>query len=242
MAEMPPNSNSRETKIDGVADASSAVADHRFSLDQMIGCDSCTRTNPPTRTSCLYCGEPLQLNALTGEFAKINYQRPEPWEDGFSLVYAGTEKIDQNSLSAAADLLNIEPQMLEQSMEVHVPLPLIYLRSLTDAGLLASRLSNIGFDCAIVGDDLLQARVLPTRVRSISISDDEFFFEDFNTSKMIPVNREDRVLLVSGLMVKTSTETSGKISKRSLSTTDESLTSFDELVIDIYPPNDVYGL
>jgi hypothetical protein len=228
--------------MDAIHDIQFMSEDERFAIDQMIVCESCSRSNPPNRTSCLYCGKPFQGALVSGDFAKINYQRPEAWEDGFSLVYAGENEVNEGVVNSASELLKIEAKELRQALEVHVRLPLIYLRSLTDAGLLASRLSNVGFDCAIVGDDLLQARVLPTRVRSMVSNGDEFFFEDFNTSKMIAVKRDDRVLLVPGTLLQTSTEMSGKITKKTLKTTDESLASFDEAVIDIYPPNDVYGM
>ena len=75
-------------------------------------------------------------------------------------------------------------------------------------------LSEAGFDCAIVGDDLLQAKVPPTRVRSMQFETDSILLEDFNTSNVTRLNMDERVLLVTGSLIKTSTEVTGKVSKR----------------------------
>jgi hypothetical protein len=110
-----------------------------------------------------------------------------------------------------------------------------------DAGLLGARLSNIGFDCAIVGDDLLQAKVPPTRVRQIYFEDSRSLLKDFNTGKETAVQKDQRVLIVVGTIVKTSFEENSKLSKRTMKTMDESQTVSEELFADIYPPSEVYG-
>jgi hypothetical protein len=119
--------------------------------------------------------------------------------------------------------------------------PLIYLKSLPDAELIASRLVEIGFGCAIVGDDLLQARTPPTRVRSIIFESDGVFLEDFNSGKFVRVDRSEQLLIVTGSLVRTSTETTGKIKKRALSDAKETTSAKDETVMYLYPKNDVYG-
>src|SRR5206468_3084726 len=62
--------------------------DPAFARDEMLICGVCLRTNPPNRSLCLYCGANLEAGPVPRDIAKINYQRPEQWEDGFSLVYS----------------------------------------------------------------------------------------------------------------------------------------------------------
>ena len=102
-------------------------------------------------------------------------------------------------------------------------------------------MSEIGFGCAIVGDDLLQAQTPPTRVRSIIFEDNAVLLENFNKGQYARIDMGDRVLLVTGVLIKTSNELSGKLKKGSLTRSTETLASTDELVLDLYPPNDVYG-
>jgi len=215
--------------------------DSRFSLSEMLNCGSCGRSVAPNRTSCMYCGKPLASESIEKGAAKINFQRPEVWEDGFSLVYSGQVEPNTETISAVAEIMQVPREQISTVLGSRTAVPLTYLKSLPDAELLASRLAEIGFGCAIVGDDLLQARTPPTRLRSILFESDGVFFEDFNSGKFVRADREEQLLIVAGSLVKTSTETSGKIKKRALSDAKETMSSKDESVIDIYPKNDVYG-
>jgi hypothetical protein len=241
MADSPPENVNFDSKMDALREIALTTEEHRFSPDEMIACTACSRSNPPDRTSCLYCGVALEAASIRPDIAKINYQRPEPWQDGFSLVYAGKRELETSAMEKAAELLQLDQEALERIIAVGTPIPLIYLKSLTDTGLLGSRLSEVGFDCAIVGDDLLQAKVAPTRVRTIQFESDSILLEDFNTSNVTPVKYDEHVLLVIGSLVKTSTEVTGKVSKRAVKTMEETLAISDEAIVDIYPVSDVYG-
>jgi hypothetical protein len=189
MADMPPENSDMDLKTDA-------------QLGLPLTCASCSRNNPPNRTTCLYCGKPLDVDSIRTDLAKVNYQRPEPWEDGFSLVYAGKPDLSNDVSDAAADMLQMNVETLKRILDVGVPIPLIYLKSLPDARLLASRLSQNGFDCAVVGDDLLQAKVPPSRVRSIKFENGAALLEDFNTGRMTEVSCDDKVLFVTGSLLK----------------------------------------
>jgi hypothetical protein len=241
MADSPPENVNFDSKMEALRAIALTTDEHRFSPDEMIGCGACSRSNPPDRTSCLYCGVALEAASVRSDIAKINYQSPETWQDGFSLVYAGKSDLESSVVKKAADLLRLERDKLERMITVGFPIPLIYLKSLTDAALLGSRLSEAGFDCAILGDDLLQPKVPPTRVRAIRFETDSILLEDFNTSNVTTVRYDERVLLVTGSLVKTSTEVTGKVSKRTVKTMEETLATSDEAVVDIYPVSDVYG-
>jgi hypothetical protein len=215
--------------------------DSRFSPDEMLRCASCGRTVPPNRTTCMYCGKPIVSAAIDKATAKVNFQRPEAWENGFSLVYSGEAEPSVETISTASEIIQVDNEQILAALKTRIPVPLIYLKSLPDAELLASRLAEIGFGCAVVGDDLLQARTPPTRLRSILFESDGVFLEDFNSGKFVRADREEQMLIVAGSLVRTSTETSGKIKKRVLSDAKETTSSKDEMVIDLYPKSDVYG-
>jgi len=230
-----------ETPPENVHEMVLTEDDPRFSADEMLRCDGCGRSVPPNRTACIYCGKAISADLVKGEIAKINFQQPEAWEDGFSLVYSGKSELKDETIAAAADVMQIDREELQTLMALDSPVPLVYLRSLPDAELLASRLSQLGFDCAIVGDDLLQAKTLPTRVRSMTFNGDAVLLEDFNNGKFISIDRSESVLIVPGTLIKTSTETAGKFKKGAVKADTETMSSTDETVIDIYPKNDVYG-
>ena len=241
MTEAPPENSDPDQKAADLSGLQITENDPRFGSHEMITCSACSRSNPPNRTACLYCGEPFEANFLRTDIARISYKRPEPWEDGFSLVFAGNEEPTTEVLDSAAKLLEMDTETVKDLLDLQVPIPLIYLKLLPDAGLLASRLSQIGFDCAVVGDDLLLSKVPPTRVRSIKFEDNAAVLEDFNTGRVTAVRFDERVLFVIGSVIKMSTETSGKISKKNLKNIEESQSVSDEAIIDIYPQSDVYG-
>jgi hypothetical protein len=234
----PPNFDS---KIKALGELPLTADDPRFASDRMVTCGSCSRTSPPNRTSCLYCGDPLDIGSIDASEARINFQQPEPWEDGFSLVYSGALQPGGPVIESAAEMLHLDIEQMRKLLASRTPVPLVYLRTLADAGLLGSRLSAIGFDCAIVGDDLLQVRTLPTRLRSVAFENDRMLVVDFNTGKETAVNKQDPILIVAGSIIKTSTEVQGKLSKRTMKAIDETMSITDEPVLDIYPPSDVYG-
>src|SRR5262245_17762586 len=61
-----------------------------FSQAEMVICDTCLRTNPPTRGNCIYCGAELPLNNLAPAVDAPDALAPAPVvEDGFYLVFSG---------------------------------------------------------------------------------------------------------------------------------------------------------
>lgn len=230
-----------ETNLDAITEMRLTDDDQRFLPEELIACESCSRSNPPNRTSCLYCGKTFDVDVVNADIAKINYKSPDVWEDGYSLVYSGNNDLVDRVVRQAAELLRMSVESLDEILSVDASIPLIYLRFLPDADLLASRLSQIRFNCAVVGDDLLQAKVPPTRVRSVKFDDQSALFEDFNTGRTTPVRFDEKVIFVTGTFLRSSTEIAAKVSKKELKTTAETHGTTDEAVVDIYPVSDVYG-
>jgi hypothetical protein len=241
MAGEPPEISNFESKLNAVSEIVATNDDPRFAPDEMVVCGDCSRSNPPVRATCLYCGGVLAADKIDLALAKVNFQRPDTWEDGFSLVYSGESQVSEAVMSSAAEILQTSSDDLAKMLNAGAGMPLVYLRSLPDSGLLGSRLSDIGFQCAVVGDDLLQADVPPTRVRRIRFDESCVRLEAFNTGAVTEVQFAENVLIVAGALVKTSTTVAGKMKKGAVIGGDETLSYADEQVIDIYPEADVYG-
>src|SRR5690348_13881848 len=105
MADSPPDNVNFDSEMEALREIALTADEHRFSPDELIACTVCSRSNPPDRTSCLYCGVALEATAVRLDIAKINYQSPETWQDGFSLVYAGKSDLESSVIKKAADLL-----------------------------------------------------------------------------------------------------------------------------------------
>jgi len=215
--------------------------DQRFAADEMVTCGKCFRTNPPNRAACLYCGSDLAVEELLPEAIKLSLQAPEPWEDGLTIAFIGRGKLEADMAARAAEILRLDSQVINEITASDIPVPVAYLRSLSEAHIVASRLTEIGFPCAITGDDLLLPRRPPSRLRAIEFNDGRAVFLDFNTGSRFEFAETDRMLLVSGMLSKTRSETTAKRSKRSMKVTDAAESVNDEAVLDIYPPSDVFG-
>jgi len=135
----------------------------------------------------------------------------------------------------------METDEFARLMRAGTGMPIAYLKSLPDADLLASRLTDAGLKCAIMGDDLLTPQAVATRVRSVEFYDDGVILEDFNTADKIAIGSGERVLLVVGSIFKIQSESTGKRSKKTVKIKDASETLSDETVVDLYPPSDVLG-
>ncbi|HYJ91521.1 MAG TPA: hypothetical protein VEV84_09450, partial [Pyrinomonadaceae bacterium] len=185
------------TANDHDQDAMLVMADDtRFSKDEMVACSECNRKNPPNRLACLYCGAGLDIAEIRSDIAKITFQRPEPWEDGFTIAYVGSQDLSIETIESAAKILQLELETFAQLLSPRMPVPIIYLKSLAEAQVLASQLSEIGFGCAVVGDDLLTPRRPPTRLRSLEFSDKGAVFLDFNTNLRFEFSYGDKLLLI----------------------------------------------
>jgi hypothetical protein len=230
-----------EDETETSKEISTIAEDPRFPFDELIACAACLRTNPPNRAACLYCGSDLELTELLPGAVRLSLQGPESWEDGFTIAYLGQGRVDDDITAEAAEILRLEPDILAQLMRSGAPAPVAYLRSLSEAQIAASRLTEIGFPCAIAGDDLLMPKMPPSRLRGIEFGEVGAAFMDFNTASRFEFAETDHLLLVTGVICKTRSETTAKRSKRSLKVTDTAESLSDEPVLDIYPPSDVFG-
>jgi hypothetical protein len=233
------SSNAESDELDALRSASLISDDERFKSEEMIACSGCGRQNPPNRLACLYCG--AELEGARTDVAKINFQQPESWEEGFSIVYAGKGSVDTAVAERAAEILPLEIEQLTRITSIGAPAPVAYLKSLREADILASRLADIDLAVAITGDDLLTPQVPPTRIRAIEFTEDAVAFEDFNTGNKNQILKDESLLLVTGSIFKTHSETEGKRSRRTTKGISRAEASFDEPVLDIYPASDVFG-
>jgi hypothetical protein len=241
MADEPTASVDQDEKLKTIGGIPIMEDDARFRAEEMTACPACSRDNPPNRFSCLYCGGGLIPSEINVGLTQINFQRPQTWEDGFSVIYVGKGNLSDDIASRAAEILRIEADVFVDLAEVGAPVPIAYLKSLPDAELIASRLTEIGLECAIAGDDLLTPQIQPTRIRSVEFYDEGIILEDFNTANKIAVGAGERVLFVVGSIFKIRSETTGKRSKKTMKIIETSESSSDELILDIYPPSDVLG-
>lgn len=173
-----------------------------FAREQMVACESCARSNPPTRMNCLYCGAGLPVSEANAALRRPALRPLAEWEQGFNVVLIrpavrhGSAPVstadtndaeplpasgaddpvsppDEGTLAEAAALLRLEPEPLREMMGARGPLPLARTADEDEAALLESRLTGLGFKVEIVPDELLAVEsVPPVRVRKLEFGEE----------------------------------------------------------------------
>lgn len=208
-----------------------------FAPDQMIRCDECLRTNPPTRVACFYCSAPLPFTEESARLRKPVLRPPEKHQPAYNniLVPAGSE-FSAEGIAAAADLLKLSSENLERIIAEQVPLPLTYTASREEAELVSNRLRDAGFQTITLSDHELGAsETFVKRIKSMSIVDDAAFLHQAGTRDQTEVRWEDVILIVTGRLFVRRLEIQERKTRRAENEIVRSSEfSSDEAVIDFY--------
>lgn len=221
--------------IDGIPVRSEGVA---FDAEQLLSCGACSRTNPPTRLKCVYCGADLEVPSEIADRLSPTLRRLEPWEKGFNVVVTGGSSASAADLTA---LLRSEPEFAEVVAAAPRPLPLARVESEREAGIVARRLGELGFETTIVRDADLAAETAPKRIRGLSFSEDSIEFRLFNDDTTVNAPLSGIRTIVVGAVFKKAVEATEKRKRGETRTVDATETASDESVIDIYLAGDPVG-
>jgi hypothetical protein len=174
-----------------------------FPLDQMVPCEECLRTNPPTRVNCLYCAAVLPLNETTIKLQKPALRRLEKWERGYNnILLPSTANLPDAGLTEAADALKLAKTDLSRILSLGIPLPLARAATIDEASLVQFRLTRLELNTIIVPDaELGLGETAPIKVRAIGIDDSGFWV--YQTPE-IPATRlswSNVMLIVAGRLI-----------------------------------------
>lgn len=150
-------------------------APRRFSAQELVACDACSRSNPPTRMSCIYCGASLPVRAESESLLRPTLRKLEEWENGFNVVLLpgrDAGHVSHDALAEAAGFLRLEASHLEACVGARRALPLARAATREEAALVARRLGSVGFEVETISDEALGASRLPKRIRALELRDD----------------------------------------------------------------------
>jgi hypothetical protein len=180
-----------------------------FAADQMVRCDECLRTNPPTRVNCLYCAAVLPLTETNVNLQKPALRPLEKWEQGYNNILLPPQAnsprdFADTTLREAADLLRLPQADLAIILSSGTPLPLARAATIDEASLVQLRLSSLGIDTRIVPEREPGVEATgPIKVRAIEMDDAGIYAFQTPETPAIRVSWSDLVLLVVGrLLVK----------------------------------------
>lgn len=211
-----------------------------FDPDQMVLCEKCLRSSPPTRSNCIYCDSPLPFNEKAAEIQKPALRPLESWESGYNniLVDRTQEFSAETSQLEAAKLLKLNIEPLKTILSASQPLPVARTASLEESLLVQKRLSSLGLTTCVIADEEL-ARCAGAAMRASGLELDE---ERLRAKS--PADGESSViewtqlrLLVTGRIVVRRFEYKEQKGRRENEIVAASELFSDEAVLDIYGPN-----
>lgn len=213
-----------------------------FKPEDMILCRKCGKSNPPTRFNCFYCAAELEISATGAHQPKLNLRKLESWEKGFNLIYFPelTAHSDPD-LASIERFLSVEREVLQNVLRLAKPLPLVRLESHQQAETAVQNLSRFGLSCLIVSDESLRAEKLPVRLRGMEFRDKSLVLTSFNKGEKNEVAAQDVLMIVTGALFESKTESVEKRKKKELKVLHEMQTSSDEVLIDLYCSSDTDG-
>lgn len=210
-----------------------------FAAEQMVTCEACLRANPPTRTSCLYCGAGLRMTEASASLQRPTLRKLEKWEQGFNAIIlpnAGAH-LSHEAMGDMAQLLRMESEDLKGILETGLPLPLARAATLDEASLIETRVAPMGVKLVVISDsDLVADDLLPRRVRACELTETELVVLPVAGSlESARVAWTDVALLVVGRLVVRQIEIEERKGRRQENElVDSREMTTDESVVDIY--------
>ncbi len=182
-----------------------------FARDQMVACDECLRSNPPTRVNCIYCGALLPLNETTVNLQKPTLRRLEKWELGYNNFLLPPAKPADNlpeaELADAASILKLSPTDLAGIIASGLSLPLARTATLEESSLVQRLLREFGIETRIIADEELGVNETgPTRIRAIEFDDAGLSAVQTSESPAVTIAWPDLILIVGGRLISTRVE------------------------------------
>lgn len=210
-----------------------------FAPDALIACSKCGRSNPPSRAECLYCGAVLE--GSTAE-ERLDVYELEYWENGFNIVAIGSESSDVRAAAAMlASIVGKDAEPFEAILNAGTPLPVARIASDRHAELLAEKLASHGIQTRVISDEALSPNVPPVRLRALEFRTDDLVLHPFSGGPATKLTSDELVLVISGLIYQSKTESIEKRKRKVTNTQIETNLSSDDSVIDLYSNADKIG-
>jgi hypothetical protein len=202
-----------------------------FNASELVACPACSRTNPPTRAKCLYCGAELGISVQPSMPAAGALAKPET-DDLFHVVLL-TTAFDQREPSAEfARLINLSLEELNVLLNGYAA-PLFCSKAASEADAVCDKLRAIGIDAVTVSDQQLRLEAAPTQVSALTITADALTASVRRTGERLSARWDDIVVIVLGRLYFTTREVEQTTGKSTKVIEERQITS-DEAVIDVY--------
>ena len=206
-----------------------------FPAEQMIRCEECSRVNPPTRVSCLYCVAPLPLTEAAARLRKPVLRQPEKHQLGYNNILFPVEGVATEVINDAAALVKLSAENVQQLLSQSVPMPVARTASREEAELVTLRLRDLGLKCVTVSDEELGfSETSVKRVRAMSFDGERVVIYHSGTEE-VDISWSDVILILTARLIETRLEVKERMTRKKENEIIDTNEFFrDEVVIDFH--------
>jgi hypothetical protein len=206
----------------------------KFAPEEMVTCEACLRTSPPTRARCMYCGAPLAgtESAVTEGETFGDENKP-----AYYLVLHGADALGTIAESVIDQLVarfHLKPEELRAALNTGGPAPFAAYASEDDSQRAADELRNMGFHSLSVADADLKNETPHLSIYSLELSDSGVTGVSKNGRDRRFAAWDELSLIVAGRLFTHRLEVDEKRSRGSVKPLDRRELTQDRSVIDLY--------
>jgi hypothetical protein len=224
-----------ENFLHEVEDAARRDDARPFSHEEMLTCEECLRSNPPTRPNCFYCGARLNLPEDAALSRRPTLRQPEKWEEGYNVVLYERAASTPDVLREVASLLQLEREEAGRILEAAKPLPLARVSSPEEAQLIEEKLRACGLSALVISDSALMMKDdARRRARAFSFTGDALSANAAGGSDVWQASWSDILLVVTGRLVVRRVEMEERRKGSGNEMVEARETAGDVLVLDLY--------
>lgn len=211
------------------------VRPRSFAPAEMVTCESCLRANPPTRTGCLYCGEPLPAPRPI-EAPHVQAVVPSAASTGFYVVLSvrANQGIDESVLAQIAARSDLKLPDLQNAWRAGGTFPLLRASTRTQADELIDEFRALGIQTSLVKNEDLKASLANRKIRALEFSDDGLTGLVGTSAERFSEKWADLTLLVTGRLQMNNVEDVVRRKRRGQKPVDRRELTNDESVLDLY--------
>ncbi len=233
----------KDKTVDWLKEVPIQTESEAYTSEEMIACKKCKRNNPPTRLDCLYCGCDLEFDENQSQMLKPILRKAESYLNAFNLIYLGNcESWNEVQLTEIAKMTRVPKAGLSEIVMSKKALPLARTEFEKETEIVSQRLKELGIDSSILRDDQFKMEKIPRRLRRIEFEPDKLLFILFNNDEIVEIKPDDIALIVVGAAFERKLESTEKYSKKGeIKVLETAEISSDEILIDVYPKDDLVG-
>lgn len=145
-----------------------------FTPAEMMTCDSCLRANPPTRQTCLYCGERLLVTEPIEAPNVASEATPAPTANCFYIVVPVdlNGSLDESVWERVASRAELKLPDLTSALHAGGALLLAQTNTSKQAEELIDEFRTLGIQTTLIRNEELNANSINKKVRALEFSDD----------------------------------------------------------------------